>query len=140
MKSVIVPLLLAVGLGACATRPVDDGAASLALYEAHADAPVSQFHYFGRAMGWERVDSQHVLLDLKPREAWLLRVAPSCLDWGSGAPTLGLTSRNGLVVARFDKVLVEGSPIACPIEEIRRVDKKAVRAARKALANQASGT
>ena len=139
MKSVIVPLLLAGGLAACATAPHDDGVASLALYQAHADEPVSQFHYFGRAMGWQRVDDQHLLLDLKPRESWLLRVSPSCLDWGSGAPTLGLTSRNGLVVARFDQVLVDGAPMGCRIEEMRRVDMKAVRAARKAP-DQASGT
>ena len=140
MKSVILPLLLAGSLAACATTPRADGAESLALYLAHADAPVQQFHYFGRAMGWQRVDGQHVLLDLKPRESWLLRVTPSCLDWGSGAPTLGLTSRNGLVVARFDQVVVEGSPMGCRIEEIRRVDMKAVRATRRALPDQASGT
>ena len=69
MKSVIVPLLLATGLAACATAPHDDGVASLALYQAHADEPVSQLHYFGRAMGWQRVDDQHLLLDLKPRES-----------------------------------------------------------------------
>ena len=141
MKSLFVPVLLACGLAACATTaPRDDGAASLALYEAHAGPPVSQFHYFGRAMGWQRVDSSHVLVDMKPRESWLLRVSPSCLDWGSGAPTMGLTSRNGLVVAGFDQVLVEGATMGCRIEQIRRVDMKAVRAARKAQPDQASGT
>ncbi|GAB1407012.1 hypothetical protein MASR1M8_09310 [Thermomonas brevis] len=139
MKAMPIAVLLGVALAACAsTRP--SSADTLAAYLAHAGQPVSQFHYFGRAMGWERVDDAHVLLNLRPRESWLLRVSGSCLDWGSASPKLGLSSRNGVVAARFDQVLVEGAPMGCRIEEIRRVDMQAVRAARRAPPAQASGT
>ena len=131
--------LLACGVAACVTtRPTD--AERLALYLAHAGEPVQQFSYSGSAIGWERVGEEHVLLSTRPRESWLLRVPGPCLDWSSGSPVLGLSSRNGLVVARFDQVLVDGAPMGCRIEEIRRVDMQAVRAARQAAPAQASGT
>ena len=138
-SSTVAVILFAAGLAACATPRMSE-ANRLALYQAHAGPPVKQFHYFGRAMGWDRVDDEHVVLDARPRESWLLRVSGPCLDWGSGSPTLGLTSRNGLVSARFDQVLVEGSPMGCRIEEIRPVDARAVRHALKAGVGQASGT
>lgn len=130
---------LALGLAGCASTPRVDEAGTLALYLAHAGPPVQQFHYSGHAMGWQRVDDEHVVLDVKPRESWLLRVSGPCLDWGGASPTLGLTSRNGLVSARFDQVRVEGAPMGCRIEEIRRVDRQAMREGRNRAA-QASGT
>ena len=139
MKHFILPFLLACTVAGCAT-PSRDASRALAPYLAHAGEPVSQFHYFGRAMGWQRIDDEHVVLDVKPRESWLLRISGPCLDWDSGAATLGLTSRNGVVVARFDQVLVKGSPMGCRIEEIRPLDMKALRDARNAPAAQPSGT
>ncbi len=136
MKTVTLLLLACLGLAGCATPRMDD-AGRLALYQAHAGVPVPQFRYFGNAMGWERIDDQHVLLQMRPREAWLLRISGPCLDWGGASPTLGLSSRNGLVVARFDRVVVHGSPVDCRIEEIRPVDMEALRAASRA---QPSGT
>jgi hypothetical protein len=141
MKAIIVPLVAILGLAACASnRPSD--ADRLALYEAHAGAPVKQIRNYS-AIGWDRVDGEHILLTMRPREVWLVRLSGPCLDWGSGSAQLELSSQTGWVVPKFDRVKIKGSPVTCRIEEIRPVDEKAVRAAQgqlRAGAQGASGT
>ena len=142
MKYLLPVLLVALGASACATnRPSD--ADRLALYQAHAGAPVTSIRYFN-AMGWDRIDDQHVVLSMRPKESWLLKLSGPCLDWGTGSPVLGLKSQNSMLTAKFDKVIVEGSPMECRIEEIRPLDVKALRAAEQELREdakpQASGT
>ena len=130
MKALLVPLIAVFGLAACATnRPSD--ADRLALYEAHSGAPVKQIRFFN-AMGWDRIDDEHVLLNMRPNETWLLKVSGPCLDWGSASPILRLSSTGAYVMAKFDRILTEGSPVSCRIEEIRPVDVKALRAAQQA--------
>ena len=130
MKALLVPLIAVFGLAACATnRPSD--ADRLALYEAHSGAPVKQIRFFN-AMGWDRIDDEHVLLNMRPNETWLLKVSGPCLDWGSASPVLRLSSTGPYVMAKFDRILTEGSPVSCRIEEIRPVDVKALRAAEQA--------
>lgn len=139
MKVHVIPLLAALAvlaLAACATnRPSD--ADRLALYEAHAGAAVKQIRFFN-AMGWDRIDDQHVLLSMRPTETWLMKVSGACLDWGGGSPILRLSSTGPYVTAKFDRILTEGSPVSCRIEEIRPVDVKALRAAENAARAQAS--
>ena len=136
MKASIIPLLAVLGLAACATnRPSD--ADRLALYDAHAGAPVKQIRFYN-AMGWDRIDDEHVLLSMRPSETWMLKVSGPCLDWGSASPVLRLSSTGPYVMAKFDRILTEGSPVSCRIEEIRPVDVKALRAAQDAMAAQAS--
>ena len=136
MKALIVPLIAVLGLGACATNRLSD-TDRLALYDAHAGAPVKQIRFYN-AMGWDRIDDEHVLLSMRPNDTWLLRVSGPCLDWGSASPTLRLSSTGPYVMAKFDRILTEGSPISCRIEEIRPVDVKAMRAAQDAMTAQAS--
>ena len=136
MKALIVPLIAVLGLAACATNRLSD-TDRLALYDAHAGAPVKQIRFYN-AMGWDRIDDEHVLLSMRPSETWLLKVSGPCLDWGSASPTLRLSSTGPYVMAKFDRILTEGSPASCRIEEIRPVDVKAMRAARDAATAQAS--
>ena len=136
MKALIVPLIAVLGLGACATNRLSD-TDRLALYDAHAGAPVKQIRFYN-AMGWDRIDDEHVLLNMRPKETWLLKVSGPCLDWGSASPTLRLSSSGAYVMAKFDRILTEGSPVSCRIEEIRPIDVKAVRAAQDAMPHQAS--
>ena len=136
MKALIVPLIAVLGLGACATNRLSD-TDRLALYDAHAGAPVKQIRFYN-PMGWDRIDDEHVLLNMRPKETWLLKVSGPCLDWGSASPTLRLSSSGAYVMAKFDRILTEGSPVSCRIEEIRPVDVKALRAAQDAMAAQAS--
>ncbi|HQW58865.1 DUF6491 family protein [Thermomonas sp.] len=136
MKTQMILLLAVLGASACASnRPSD--ADRLAMYEAHAGAPVKQIRNVN-AMGWERVDDQHVILSTRPTESWLLEVSGPCLDWGSGSPLLRLSSTGPYVMAKFDRILTEGSPVSCRIEEIRPIDVKAVRAAQDAARAQPS--
>jgi hypothetical protein len=135
MKSLIVPLVAVLGLSACTGRMTD--ADRFAMYDANAGAPVKQIRYYS-AMGWDRIDDQHVLLSMRPSETWLLRVSGPCLDWGGASPTLRLSSTGPYVMAKFDRILTDGSPVSCRIEEIRPVDTKAIRAAETAYRAQAS--
>ena len=136
MKALIVAMVAVLALAACATNRISDSE-RLAIYEAHSGAPVKQIRYY-HAMGWDRIDDQHVLLNMRPSETWLLKVSGPCLDWGSASPVLRLTSSGPYVMAKFDRILTEGSPVSCRIEEIRPVDARAVRAAEEARRAQAS--
>ncbi|QDA58025.1 DUF6491 family protein [Thermomonas aquatica] len=136
MKALIIPMLAVLGLGACATNRASD-ADRLAMYQAHSGAPVKQIRFYN-AMGWDRIDDEHVLLSMRPKETWLMKVSGPCLDWGSASPVLRLSSTGPYVMAKLDRILTDGSPVSCRIEEIRPVDVQAVRATEAALRAQAS--
>ncbi|GAA5006020.1 hypothetical protein FNZ56_05600 [Pseudoluteimonas lycopersici] len=146
----VVSLLLAPMLAACATDRAERDAAKLALYRAHAGAPVRSFHFFGRLDSWTSLDDRTVAVWTRPSEAWLLDLDGTCngLEF---TPFIGLTSSAGTVSAKFDKVLVrDGSPmrnLPCIIETIRPLDVKAIKQAERgehdatqAPADQPSGT
>ena len=144
MKSLIVSglvsVLVALGLAGCAGNRLSD-TDRLALYQAHAGAPVKQIRYM-EPIGWDRIDDQHLVLQMRPQESWLLRLMAPCLNTGSGSPFLGISSFNGMTLTRFDKVVVPGGHISCMIDEIRPLDVKALRAAETMLREKphASGT
>lgn len=106
----------------------------LAAYEAHAGAPVKRVRYYN-PIGWEEIDDQHILVTMRPKEVWLMRLSGPCLDYGGGSPLLTISSSAGYVSSGFDRVATGDSGISCRIEEIRQIDTIAMRAAR----NQASG-
>ena len=139
MKAILIPVLAAVALAACATTPMND-ADRLALYQAHAGEPVNQVRYLD-PMGWDRIDGQHVVLDMRPNESWLLTLSGPCLDWSHGSPFLKVATLNG-VMSRYDKIIVPDSQMSCQIREIRPLDVQALRAAKKELeaAQASSGT
>jgi hypothetical protein len=134
----LIALAAALAMAGCATPRISD-AERLALHLAHAGAPVSQIRYFN-PMGWGRVDGDHLVLDMRPNQSWLIRVSGGCLDWGHGI-TLGISSSTGWVSTRFDRVYAQGAQMSCVIQEIRPIDRKALRAAENALrAQSVSGT
>ncbi|HWS77198.1 MAG TPA: DUF6491 family protein [Thermomonas sp.] len=135
MKAFVFSMIAVLGLSACATNRISE-VDRLAVYKAHSGEPVKQIRYY-RAMGWDRIDDQHVVLDMRPNETWLLTVSGPCLDWGSASPVLQLSSSGPYVMAKLDRILTAGSPVSCRIEEIRPVDIKAVREAENALRAQA---
>ena len=148
-RSAILPLLLVPMLAACATDSAQRDAAKLALYRAHAGAPVRSFHFFGRLDSWTSLDDRTIAVWTRPSEAWLLDLDGPCNDL-QFTPFIGLTSSVGTVSARFDKVLVRntgGINLPCIIETIRPLDVKAIRQAERgehdatqAPADQPSGT
>jgi len=136
MKTLLVPLLAVVSLTACATNRMSD-TDRLTMYQANAGEPVKRIRYFN-AMGWDRVDDQHVVLNMRPKESWLVKVSGPCLDWGSGSPTLRLSTTGPYVTPKLDRILTDGSPVSCRIEEIRPVNVAGLRAAQDAASAQAS--
>lgn len=121
-------------LAACATTRMSD-AETLALYRAHAGEPLRTVRYYD-PVSWEEVDEDHLLLTMRPREVYLLRISGPCLDWGGASPTIAISSQAGFVSAGFDRVSVPGVPAGCRIEEIRPVDIAAVRAARERMTSR----
>jgi hypothetical protein len=126
----LIAAAVAALLGACASTRMSD-AERLALYGAHAGAPVKTIRYTD-PIGWEKVDGEHLLLTLRPREVYLMTVSGPCLDWGGASPTIAISAQAGFVSAGFDRISVPDVPAGCRIEEIRPVDIAAVRAERGA--------
>lgn len=144
MRSALVSALAVLGLSACASTRISDSD-KLALYQSHAGAPVKQVRYYD-PIGWDRVDDQHLVLQMRPRESWLLTLAGPCLAWSNGSPFMAVSSFNGMTLSTFDKIMVPGLQMGCMIREIRPLDMKAIRAGEDALRArsqapaQASGT
>ncbi len=137
MRTMLAAVTAALVLAGCATGRLSD-TERLALYQQHAGAPVNQIRYLD-PMGWDRIDDQHVVLQMRPNESWLLRLSGPCLQWGTGSPFIGLSSFSGMTLSRFDKVIAPGSPqISCLIQEIRPLDVKALKAGEKALREKAA--
>lgn len=129
----LLPAVLLAGCMAGGATRVD----RLANYQAYAGAPVKQIRYYN-PIGWEEVDDQHILLTMRPRENYLMRLSGPCLDYGAGSPALAISSTAGFVASGFDRVTVGPSDLSCRIEEIRPVDMAAMRAA--SAKAQASGS
>jgi len=143
MTRFTIPLACMALLAACATAPRTPNA-QLAMYRAHAGAPVPSFRYLGRLDSWESLGDRTIAVWTRPREAWLLDLSGPCngLDF---TPVIGLTSQVGQVSAGFDKVLVHDPAnfdIPCLIQTIRPLDVNAIRSdekQRRAMAAPAAG-
>src|SRR5688500_1177846 len=98
----------------------------LAAYQGYAGAPVKKVRYYN-PIGWEEVDEQHILVTMRPREAWLMRLAGPWLDFTGGSPLLAISSSLGYVSTGFDRVTTGDARVSCRIEEIRPVDTVAMR-------------
>ena len=141
MKRTFPILALALALAACASTPSMSDNDKLALYRAHAGAPVSSIRYLGRFDSWTDLGDSALAIWTRPSEAWLLELSGPCngLDF---AQAIGLSSQTGMVSARFDHVLVRngGMPeIPCMIQTIRPLDAKAIKQAERTAHAQASG-
>jgi hypothetical protein len=134
MKSLQIALA-ALALSACATGGLSDND-KLALYRAHALAPVESFHYFNRIDGWTPLGDTAVAIWTRPNEAYLLEMDGSCPDLDF-AEAIGVTNQMGTVYSRFDKVIPrtglgrEPHPLPCRIQQIRPLDVKAIKSAEK---------
>lgn len=144
----IPTILLAVGLAvastACATDLAQRDADKLALYNAHAGAPVDKFRYFGSINGWTPLGREAIAVWTRPSEAYLLDLTGPCPDI-EYTPAISITNTFGQVSVPFDKVIVRSRSavnIPCHIARIRPLDVKAIKQAeRTARENaQASGT
>ena len=140
MKSILSCLALVLVLAGCSSMPSMRDSERLALYKAHAGAPVSSFRYFGRLDSWESLGDDALAVWTRPRQAWLLELSGTCNDL-EFSPVIALTNQFGEVHAGYDKVLVHShSPINMPcwIHTIRPLDVNSIREAERAARAQAS--
>lgn len=138
MKMIAIALAAAAALAGCATHGPTDSQ-RLALYQAHAGEPLNQIRYI-TPQGWDRIDDQHIVLTMRPREQYLLRLSGPCLTWSSGPPVIGIKTHMGSVLSKFDSITANGAPMSCRIDEIRPLDTAALRAGEQALRAQSAGT
>jgi hypothetical protein len=114
---------------------------ALERYSAYAGPPIEQFSWLGRFYSWEPLGRDRLVVFTTPGDAYLLKVWPPC-DLRFVINAIGLTSTSHTVYARLDSVTVNGAgtgPLRCPIDEIRKVDYKRMRAdmrAQSAAAHQ----
>ena len=123
----------AAGCASIGSSPNQRDADKLALYSAHAGAPVNQFRYYGSISGWTPLGDEAIAIWSRPNEAWLLDLAGPCQDLDY-AQAITLSNTMGQVSARFDKVQVLGRSsinIPCQIRQIRPLDVKAIKQAER---------
>ncbi len=141
MKFLVAWTIAALVCAGCSTSPSRMSAdAKLALYSAHAGAPVDSFRLLGRLSSWEVLGDEALVVWTRPNEAWLLEPYGPCdgLDYSSA---ISLTDHAGRVEAGLDYVLVSNpSPIhlPCRIRGIRPLDLAAIREADKARRSTAA--
>lgn len=69
MKRHLCMFAFVLALAGCATNPAPRDAERLALYRAHAAAPVQSFHYFGRLNGWAPLGEGALAVWARPNQA-----------------------------------------------------------------------
>lgn len=132
--------LLAIALAAgCATDAGRRASDTLELYEAHAGPEVDGFRLIGSLNGWTALGDRAVALWTRPGKAYLVGLQGPCPDI-LHASSISVTSQSGQVSARFDKVIPRGAGalgMPCVIDRIRPLDVRGLRAAQKAVRDQA---
>ena len=103
----------------------------LSLYQEHAGEPIPKINYFS-PQGWEEVDSDHIVVTMRPKEVYLMTLSGPCLDYDNGAAGMLITTQTGgWVQAKFDRVSF-GTNMTCRIEEIRPLNIEGLRTTREA--------
>ena len=126
MKNIAtLPIVLALVLAAPASdaKQATRGAERLAKYEALAGTAVKSVPYHD-PIKWETVDDKHILLTMRPKETWLMRLSGPCLGFSHGSPVVKVSSQDGRVNVGSDRITTQGI-VSCRIEEIRPVDMAA---------------
>ena len=129
-RTALVALLsCAMALAGCASSsPKQRDADNLARYQEFAGERVDSFH-LRTLQNWVSLGQEHFAVYTSLNEAWLIEVWQPCngLDF---AHAIALTSTGSRVYARFDSVRFEQQ--TCRIQQIRKVDARAMKAARRA--------
>jgi hypothetical protein len=114
--------------------------AALARYLAYAGPPIDSFTWLGHFYSWEGLGKDTLVVFTVPDEAYLLKVWPPC-DLRFVLNAIGITSTARTVYARVDSITVNSAGTGpgrwrCPIEEIRKIDYRKMRADQRAQAQQ----
>ena len=127
-------LLLASGCASGLPGPAERAAKRLGEVEAHAGAPIEEFHFW-QMDRWESLGRSAIAVWTNPNEAYLITVRLPCagLDFANG---VGISSTGRRVSQNFDFVTFEHQ--RCRIAEIRPIDVKGLKRARRADADVAA--
>jgi hypothetical protein len=129
MKNMLVLVLIAVLCAACASSPKRaEGNRVLARYEGYIGAPIRDFTAF-RQDSWQSVSRTQLILWTDMSHAYLLTITGNCPDL-MFTDGIRVTS-TGSSISTFDSVIVRGD--RCPIQEIRPIDIRQMRADEKEL-------
>ena len=109
---------------------------ALARYLAYAGPPIPYFGWVGRLFSWEPLSMDQLVVQVTPgNDYYLLKVWPPC-DLRMVTTGIGISSLSSTVYAHGDSVTLHtGSSSGlerCPIDEIRRIDYKRMKADLKA--------
>ena len=120
---------------------VQHSAEALARYMAYAGPPIPYFTWLGHFWSFEALGKDTLVVFTVPDEAYLLKVWPPC-DLRFVINAIGITSTASTIYARTDSITVNSAGTGpgrwrCPIEEIRKIDYKGMRADQRAQAQQA---
>jgi hypothetical protein len=130
MKAMTVVSVLAVTLlTACASARMAEQKQkeNFARYQPYIGETVSQYTRYTHNEGWTPVDNEHVIVTSNVNEAYLLSVAPPCINLPFAGVAIGVTERFPNVVASgFDSIRVRGE--SCRILKIQKIDYKRMQA------------
>ncbi|HJU26110.1 MAG TPA: DUF6491 family protein [Rhodanobacteraceae bacterium] len=148
MKTLPVAAALSIMLatGAWAAQSSNDrNAQELARFERYAAPPQDSMHYFRldnfQYLGKNAKGEESIAVWTGVNQVYLLALQAPCINLDRPL-AIALTSTSGNVHPRMDFVKYgdSGIPRQCRIETIRKVDYKAMRAAKEAASAQSSGT
>jgi Family of unknown function (DUF6491) len=113
---------------------------ALARYTAYAGPPIPYFVWLGHFWSWEALGKDTLAVYTTPGEAYLLKVWPPC-DLRFVIDAIGITSTARTVYAHTDSITVNSAGTGpgrwrCPIDEIRKIDLKRMKADQRAQAQQ----
>ena len=137
MKKVLIALVAALALGACASGPSLSTAVRLALYQAHAGEPVQAFQ-LARNFRWTSLGDQAVAVWGVGAQGHLLEMRSRCSGLGF-ASRLHITNSMGRVSARIDRVIPLNATgqntqqNSCTIWTIRPLDTAALNDAKREM-------
>jgi hypothetical protein len=94
-------------------------------YNAYAGDPIEHFSWLGGLDGWEPIGRYQMVLFTGPSDAYLITVGPPCENL-QFAQRVGVSSTSSEVYARFDSIITGRD--RCPIQEIRKIDYRRMRA------------
>jgi hypothetical protein len=133
MKAMTVVSVLAVTLlTACASARMAEQKhkEAFARYQPYIGETVSQYTRYTHNEGWTPVDNEHVIVTSNVNEAYMLTVAPPCINLPFAGVAIGVTERFPNVVSSgFDSIRVRGE--SCRILKIQKVDYKGMQMALK---------
>jgi len=122
---------------ACATSPGTTPAERLEFYRANAGEPVRSFHSPARLWGWRALGDSALTVWTSKNQGFLLELADQCPEM-TVASSIGVTTRNDLVVAGLDSVVIQRRRGAdslgmCRIDTIRPINTRVVKEAKRDL-------